>query len=209
MLPAADLTEIIANLAGLNLQPDTAAAVLGALAPLLRTAQTPPAVLEPPSKPSRRPRSSKRPRGGRRKRKYQRHAPSEARDRALAALKNNPDATTTEIAKVAKVSRSTIVKARVEIAKAERKAARKAKAAPIAVGATRPAKSTERQARAQRFLKDTLASGPRNASDVEAAAAKAHVNPHALEQARADLGVVTSRNTTAGNALSIQWSLPG
>src|SRR5262249_37772327 len=44
MLPASDLTEFLANLAALNLQPSTAAAVLGALAPLLRTAETPPAV---------------------------------------------------------------------------------------------------------------------------------------------------------------------
>src|SRR6516225_1955715 len=87
MLPASDLTEILANLAALNLQPSTAAAVLGALAPLLRTAETPPAVLEP--QPSRRPRSSKRARRGRRKRKYKRQAPSEARDRALAALRAN------------------------------------------------------------------------------------------------------------------------
>ena len=37
MLPAADLSEILTNLAALNLQPNTAAAVLGAvLAPLLR-----------------------------------------------------------------------------------------------------------------------------------------------------------------------------
>src|SRR5262249_2306125 len=107
MLPASDLTEILANLSALNLQPSTAAAVLGALAPLLRTAETPPAVLEP--QPSRRPRSSKRARGARRKRKYKRHAPSEARDRALAALRANPDATPTEIAKIAKVSPSTVV----------------------------------------------------------------------------------------------------
>src|SRR5215467_10952062 len=109
MLPADVIAEIIANLAALNLQPSTAAAVLGALAPLLRTAETPPAVLEP--QPSRRPRSSKRPRRGR-KRKYKRQAPSEARDRALAALRANPDATPTEIAKIAKVSRSTVVHAR-------------------------------------------------------------------------------------------------
>ena len=74
MLPADVIAEIIANLAALNLQPSTAAAVLGALAPLLRTAETPPAVLEP--EPSRRPRLSKRPRRGRRKRKYKRQAPA-------------------------------------------------------------------------------------------------------------------------------------
>src|SRR5262249_1862915 len=125
MLPASELAEILANLAALNLQPSTAAAVLGALPPLLRTAETPPAVLEP--QPSRRPRSSKgRRRGRRRKRKYKRQAPSEARDRALAALRANPpDASATEIAKIAKVSRSTVVKTRNEIEKAERKQARK------------------------------------------------------------------------------------
>src|SRR5262249_20118014 len=123
MLPASDLAEILTNLSALNLQPNTAAAVLGAvLAPLLRTAETPPAVLEP--QPSRRRPSSKRARGGRRKRKYRRSAPSEARDRALAALKADPDASTTDLAKLAKVSRSTVAKTRAEIAKAERKAAR-------------------------------------------------------------------------------------
>jgi hypothetical protein len=57
MLPASDLTEILANLSALNLQPTTAAAVLGAvLAPLLRSSQTPTqAGLEPGSKPARRP----------------------------------------------------------------------------------------------------------------------------------------------------------
>jgi hypothetical protein len=39
-------------------------------------------------------------------------------------------------------------------------------------------------------------------------ATKAHVELHALEQARADLGVVTSRANT-GSTLSVQWSLPG
>ena len=35
---------------------------------------------------------------------------------------------------------------------------------------------------------------------------RAHVDPHALEQARADLGVVTSRANTGG-AHAVQWSL--
>jgi len=35
-----------------------------------------------------------------------------------------------------------------------------------------------------------------------------HVDPHALDQARGDLGIVTSRANT-GNTLSVQWSLPG
>jgi len=180
MLPASDLTEILANLAALNLQPNTAAAVLGALAPLLRSAETPPAVLE--SRPSRRrPRSSKRSRGTRRKRKYRRHAPSEARDRAIAALRADPDGSTSELAKVAKCSRSTIAKTRNEIAKAERRAAR-SETTP----STPISKPAERRQRAQRFLKDTLAQGPKRATDVEEAAVRAHVDPQALEQARAD-----------------------
>ena len=43
---------------------------------------------------------------------------------------------------------------------------------------------------------------------VEEAAAKAHVDPQTLEQARADLGIVTSRANTGG-AQAVQWSLPG
>jgi hypothetical protein len=60
----------------------------------------------------------------------------------------------------------------------------------------------------QRFLKDALAHGPKQVSDIEEAATRAHVDPHALEQARADLGIITSRGNT-GNTLSVQWSLPG
>ena len=191
--------ERLANLAALNLQPSTAAAVLGALAPLLRTAETPPAILEPQL--SRRPRSSKRPRGVRRKRKYKRHAPTEARDRALAALKANPDGSTTDLAKVAKCSRSTVVKTRAEIEKEARKAARKSRATST------PAKPDRRQ-RAQHFLREQLARGAKPASDVEEAAVKAHVDPQALEQARGDLGIVTSRSN-AGGVQAVQWSLPG
>jgi len=202
MLPASDLAEILTNLAALNLQPNTAAAVLGAiLAPLLRTAETPPAVLEP--QPSRRRSSSKRARGGRRKRKYRRSAPSEARDRALAALKADPDASTTDLAKLAKVSRSTVAKTRAEIAKAERKAAR-SETTP----STPISKPAERRKRAQQFLREQLARGPKPANVVEDAAAKAHIDEQALGQARADLGVVTSRSNTGG-AQAVQWSLPG
>ena len=91
---------------------------------------------------------------------------TEARDRALAALKVKPGATLTEIAKVAKVSRSTAANAARE--------RETPKPAP-----------TERQQRAQRFLKDALAHGPERATDVEEAASKAHVDPRALDQARA------------------------
>ena len=200
MLPASDLAEILTNLAALNLQPNTAAAVLGAiLAPLLRTAETPPAVLEPQL--SRRRSSSKRARGGRRKRKYRRSAPSEARDRALAALKADPDASTTDLAKLAKVSRSTVAKTRAEIEKEARKAARKSRATST------PAKPDRRQ-RAQHFLREQLARGPKPANVVEDAAAKAHIDEQALGQARADLGVVTSRSN-AGGVQAVQWSLPG
>src|SRR5262245_28318600 len=163
MLPASELAEILANLAALNLQPNTAAAVLGALAPLLRSAETPPAVLE--SQPSRRrPRSSKRSRRTRRKRKYRRHAPSEARDRALAALKANLEATPTQIAKITKVSRSTVVIARNKIEKEARKAARETMPSTQIRGSKT---ATERRQRAQHFLREQLARGPKPASVVE------------------------------------------
>jgi hypothetical protein len=206
MLPADTIAEITINLAALNLQPSTAAQILAAvLAPLMRTTETPPAGLEPAgSKPTRRPRSSKRARGGRRKRKYRRHAPSEARDRALAALRANPNATPTEIAKLAKVSRSTAVHARKALDAEARKAARRSrKTTPSTIS-----KPAERRQRAQRFLKDTLAQGPKPVTAVEEAAAKAHVDPTALEQARADLGIVASRSN-AGGVQAVQWSLPG
>src|SRR5947209_15870656 len=106
-----------------------------------------------------------------------------ARASAPAPLKANPDASLTAVAKAAGVSRSTVVKARDELA-AEARTSREA---------PKTAKPTERRQRAQQFLKDALAHGPKRVSDVEEAAAKAHVEPHALEQARADLGVVTSR----------------
>jgi hypothetical protein len=58
------------------------------------------------------------------------------------------------------------------------------------------------------FLRDALAHGPEQVAAVEEAAAKAHVDPQALEQARAELGVVTSRGN-AGGVMAVQWSLPG
>jgi len=42
----------------------------------------------------------------------------------------------------------------------------------------------------------------------EDAAEKAHVDLTALEQARADLGVVVGRSN-AGGVQAVQWSLPG
>jgi hypothetical protein len=92
----------------------------------------------------------------RRKREYKRH---DARDRALAALRANPDATPTEIAKVAKVSRATAVHAREELAREQRRAARKA--ARKGPRETSTAKPPEPRQRAQRFLRDTLADGPK------------------------------------------------
>jgi len=108
------------------------------------------------------------------------------------------------------VSRSTVVNAARELAaearRQARREARQARATPKP--AAKPL--TEARARAQRFLRDMLAHGPKRVSDVEEAAEKAHVDLTALTQARGDLGVVTSRggNTGAGNTLPVQWSLP-
>jgi hypothetical protein len=113
-----------------------------------------------------------------------------------AALKANPGKTANAIARLAGVSRATVVAARSE-ARKPRETAKTAK------------QPTERRQRAQKFLKEALAHGPRGVSDVEALAAKAHVDLQTLEQARGDLGVVTSRGNSPGNALSVQWSLPG
>jgi hypothetical protein len=214
MLPASDLSDILANLAALHLEPTAAAQILAAvLAPLLRP--------EPPAlklqrraeRPRRRPRRAVRakprraarakPQKATRKRRYRRQAPTEARDRALAALHANPDATPTEIAKIAKVSRSTAANARVELAKEQRKQAHKqVREMP------KPANPQDRRQRAKRFLRDTLADGPKPVSNIESAASKAHVDTVALEQARADLGVVVSRGN-AGGVQAVQWSLPG
>jgi len=54
----------------------------------------------------------------------------------------------------------------------------------------------------------SLAGGPKPVTTVEAAASKAHVDPQALDQARADLGIVTSRGNTGGPH-AVQWALPG
>jgi len=115
MLPASDLTEILTNLAALNLQPNTTAQILAAvLAPLLRSSNP-----DPPEDLSRRARGGqaqpKPCQAGPQKRKYQRGAP-DARDRARAALRANPDTSLT----VAKVSRSTVVNVRKESAAKER-----------------------------------------------------------------------------------------
>jgi len=98
---------------------------------------------------------------------------------------------------------STVHHARKQLDKEQRKEARKNKSRATST----PAKPDRRQ-RAQHFLREQLARGAKPASDVEEAAVKAHVDPQALGQARADLGIVTSRANTGG-AQAVQWSLPG
>jgi hypothetical protein len=206
MLPASHLAEIVTNLVGLRLEPDTTAQILAAvLAPLLRSSETPtPAVgqSKPRSAVSRRKREKFEPRA-----KANGAEPTDGpRQRARAALAANPDATLTRIAKIAKCSHGTDINARKELAAEARKQARKEtrKSAREASKAARP----ERRQRAQRFLRDALAHGPKQVSDVEEAAEKAHVDAHSLEQARAELGIVTTRANTGG-AQAVQWSLPG
>jgi len=103
----------------------------------------------------------------------------------------------------AKVSRSTVCNAARDLAKDVRKQTRKQAGKP-----TLKSETIERRERAQRFLKDTLAGGPKRASDVEEAADRAHIDAHTLEAARTELGVVTSRGN-AGGVMAVQWSLPG
>jgi hypothetical protein len=210
MLPA--LTEIVTNVVGLQLAPDTTAAVLGAvLAPLLRSGSDADPASEDPTKIRKkragrlRLKSRSAPRRRQKKSKRRAPRPSEARDRALAALKANPSATLARIAKLAKCSPSTVVNARGELVAEARRAARRA--ARETPKTAKPA-PTDRRQRAQQFLKDALAHGPKQASAVEDAAAKAHVDLMALDQARADLGIVASRANTGG-VQAVQWSLPG
>jgi len=99
-----------------------------------------------------------------------------------------------------------LANARADLAKEARKSALKTPSRKPRENPTL-AKQPERRARAQQFLRDELAHGPKRVSDVEEAAGKAHLDLHTLEQARTDLGVVTSRGN-AGNTLSVQWSLP-
>jgi hypothetical protein len=154
------ITEITTNLASLHLESNIAAQILATvLAPLMRLDGSSSEVTDlAPRRAQRRrtgrPQSRRAPR--RRRRRYKPRAPTEARDRALAALRSNPDATPTEIAKLAKVSRSTAANARKRFA---REARLKAKTASR--GKTDP--KTERRSRAQRFLKDALAQGPKQA----------------------------------------------
>jgi len=199
MLPGSDLAEIVTNLVGLRLEPITTAAVLGAvLPPLLRSSETPtPAVGQPQSKPRSAAPRRKREKSGPRLAAAAPAAdePTDGpRQRARAALAANPDATLTAVAKLAKVSRSTVVNARDELAAEARK--------------RRSGEPSERQDRAQRFLREQLGRGPKRVSDVEEAAAKAHIDIQTLEHARDDLGIVTTRANTGG-VHAVQWSLPG
>jgi len=91
MVPASSLSEIIDNVTSLNLEPTTAAAVLGAvLTPLLRDSAS-----ELPQPRAGRPRSKLRkappPQPERKKRRAT--PSSDGRERARAALAANPNAT--------------------------------------------------------------------------------------------------------------------
>jgi hypothetical protein len=103
-------------------------------------------------------------------------------------------------AKIAKVSRSTVVNVRAELAKETRKQARK--------GTRESANPPDRHQRAQRFLRDELARGPKRVTDVEEAAARAHVDPQTLEQARAPISASSPAAAMPGGVQAVQWSLP-
>jgi len=191
-------------------QPFTTAAVLGAvLPPLPRSSDSDP---DPEIRKQRASRSSKPRRATRRKRKKSEPRlrangaePTDGpRERAIAALKANSDATLAEVAKAAGVSHGTAINARKELAAEGRKQARKE--ARRKSHEKSKAAQPERRQRAQRFLKDALAHGPKQVSDVEEAAEKAHVDAHSLEQARGDLGVLVGRSNTGVQAVT--WSLP-
>jgi Mn-dependent DtxR family transcriptional regulator len=211
MLPASDLSEILINLAALNLQPNTAAQILAAvLAPLLRRSSERDAPAIAPEQRLRSPgrRRSKPRRSLLQKRKYRRRhlGPSEPRARAIEALKAKPDATNAEIGKKLQISPSTVFNARKQLGKEARKEARKA-VREAARETSTTAKLREPRERAQRFLREQLARGTKPASFVEDAAEKAHIDARALEQARTDLGILVSRSN-AGGVQAVQWSLP-
>jgi hypothetical protein len=205
MLPASLFAEITTNIAALQLEPNTAAQILAAVfAPLLQSSDPVPEqhASRPGPKPRRGPRQ-KRKKSGPRVTANGAEPMDAPRQRAIAALQANPDATLTRIAEIADCSHSTAVNARKELAAEVRKEARKEARKP----GLKP-ELTERRHRAQRFLKDALAHGPKQVSEVEDAAERAHIDEHTLGQARADLGVVVSRGN-AGGVQVVQWSLPG
>jgi len=77
------------------------------------------------------------------------------RQRAVEAVRDDPSATNARLAKVLKCSPATIFNARRDLAKEQRKKARKA--ARTSTTAARPA---DRRERAQQWLRDRLADGP-------------------------------------------------
>src|SRR5262249_42371989 len=192
LLPASTLAAIN-NVVALHLEPDTTMKVLGAiLAPVLSSDSTPARKV---GRPGPKPRKATRPRKRRRPTR-------EARDRARAALEANPNATLADVAKAAGVSHGTAINARKDLAAEARKAA-PAEAGRAAGKETRKssrekskAAKPERRERAGRFPRAALAHGAKPVSDLEEAAEKAHIDPHTLGQARAELGVVTSRANT-------------
>ena len=111
-----------------------------------------------------------------------------------------------KVAKLAKVSFGTVINARKDLAKEARKEARRNSRTTETAKAS-PATSPKRE-RAQQWLRDTLAQGPKEVQAVEAAAAKAHIDDVLLIQARGDLGVIATRANTGG-VHAVQWALPG
>src|SRR5262249_19377955 len=193
MLPANTLAAI-SNVVALNLEPQTTMAILGAiLAPVLPDAGHP--------RPRKRGRPRRKPQGRRRTRKKARprvgaatnsqrsgggpwrgpaRGPTDApRQGAARAPAANPGKSANAVAKIAGVNRGPVLRVRSEL---EAEGAQRPTPKPAAKPLTEP------RQRAQRFLKDTLARGPKQVSDVEAAAEKAHVDPTALGQGRGGLG---------------------
>jgi hypothetical protein len=174
MLPASDLSAILTNLGALNLQPNTAAQILAAvLAPLLRSSDASPGS-DARTRPIQGKRARSKPRRApQRKQPKQRAAAAPAaqnehsdrdapRQRAIAALKDSPNASLTAVAKLAGVSRSTVVNAARELGGEARKQARRE-----ARKQRETAKEPDRRQRAQRFLRDELAHGPKPVTDIE------------------------------------------
>ena len=202
MLPTDTIAEITTNLAALQLEPSTVAQILAAVfAPLLRSAEANVPIGTKPARAPNRPGPKPR-RAPRRKRKQSPRVapagePTDApRQRAARALAANPDASLTAVAKAAGVSRATVANARDDLARkppANVSHGRQPAAKPI----------PERRQRAQQFLRDALAHGPKRATDVEEAAAKANVEANALAQACGDLGIIATRANTGG-AHSVQ-----
>jgi len=114
----------------------------------------------------------------------------------------------TDIANIARVSRSTVTTARNELAAAPRRkpGPKPRETAQPATRETSP--KAERRGRAQRFLREQLARGAKQVSDVEEAAARRTSMRQRSNKRRADLGVLTTRANTGG-AHAVQWNLPG